>query len=293
MQKALATIGSDRVMISPSCSLLHTPFDLEPETGIDPEIKNWMAFASYSIGNKEPNRDDFEASVSEQPKPERLHDIELGIERKDNGYSVGATLYYMKYDDQLVLTGKINDVGAYTRTNVPNSYRTGIELQADWRPAAWFNAAGNIAFSSGKVKNYTAYYDDYDNGGQKTASFDKTDIAFSPAVVGSATLSFTPVKSWELSLLSKYVSRQYLDNTGNEARMLGAYYVQDFRTIYTVHKLVFREISFILQVNNIFNTLYEPNGYTYSYIYGGEVVNENYYFPMAGVNFMVGVNVKL
>jgi iron complex outermembrane receptor protein len=101
------------------------------------------------------------------------------------------------------------------------------------------------------------------------------------------------VKSWELSLLSKYVSRQYLDNTGNKARMLGAYYVQDFRTIYTVHKLVFREISFMLQVNNIFNTLYEPNGYTYSYIYGGEMVNENYYFPMAGTNFMVGVNVKL
>ena len=266
---------------------------LNPKAGLTYSNGNWTGFVSYALAGKEPNRDDFEAGMEQQPKPERLHDFELGINRKGHAFNWGANIYYMLYKNQLVLTGKINDVGAYTRTNVPNSYRTGIELQADWRPAAWFNAAGNIAFSSNKVKNYTAYYDDYDNGGQRPEAFDKTDIAFSPAVVGSATLSFTPVKIWELSLLSKYVSRQYLDNTGNKARMLGAYYVQDFRTIYTVHKLVFREMSFILQVNNIFNTLYEPNGYTYGYIYGGKVVDENYYFPMAGANFMVGVNVKL
>ncbi len=266
---------------------------LNPKAGLTYNNGHWTGFVSYSIAGKEPNRDDFEAGLAQRPKPERLHDLEFGVNHNGYVFNWGANIYYMRYKNQLVLTGKINDVGAYTRTNVPNSYRLGIELQANWRPSSWFNTAGNIAFSSNKVRNFTAYYDDYDNGGQKSDFFGKTDIAFSPAVVGGATLNFTPLKNWEISLLSKYVSNQYLDNTGNKARMLKAYYVQDFRTIYTINKFIFREINCILQVNNLFNNLYEPNGFTYSYIYGGKLVDENYYFPMSGTNFMIGLNVKL
>lgn len=266
---------------------------INPKAGLTYSNGNWKGFISYSVGGKEPNRDDFEAGQGQLPKPERLHDMELGINHGGYLFNWGANIYYMRYKNQLVLTGKINDVGAYTRTNVPDSYRMGIELQANWRPLIWFNATGNIAFSSNKVKNFTAYYDDYDNGGQKAEYFDKTDIAFSPAIVGGTTLNFTPSKNWEISLLSKYVGAQYLDNTSNKDRLLNAYYTQDFRTIYTINKFIFREINCILQVNNLFNNLYEPNGFTYSYIYGGKLVDENYYFPMAGANFMIGLNVKL
>jgi iron complex outermembrane receptor protein len=83
-------------------------------------------------------------------------------------FSWGVTGFYMKYKDQLVLTGKVNDVGAYTRTNIPNSYRVGVELQGKWRPLDWFNAAGNLTWSENKVKDFVEYVDDYDNGGQKT-----------------------------------------------------------------------------------------------------------------------------
>jgi iron complex outermembrane receptor protein len=154
------------------------------------------------------------------------------------------------------------------------------------------NASANVAFSKNKVKNFAEYIDDYDNGGQKVNSFNSTDIAYSPAVVGGASINFLPFKNAELSLLSKYVSKQYLDNTEDDARSLNAFFVQDVRAIYTIKKKMPKEISIIAQVNNLFGRKYEPNGYTFSYIYGGDLITENYYFPMAGTNFMLGLNVK-
>ncbi len=144
-----------------------------------------------------------------------------------------------------------------------------------------------------KVLNFTEYIDDYDNGGQKINNYHSTDIAFSPSVIGGATITFLSTQVFGISLLSKYVSKQYLDNTENEDRILNAFFVQDARVIYTFKHKWLKEMNLILQVNNIFNKKYEPNGYTYNYISGGMLSVNNYYFPMAGTNFMMGVNVKL
>lgn len=263
-----------------------------PKAGISYRKNNWRAYLSYSIAGKEPNRDDFEAGTTQQPKPERLYDTEFGIEQSTNKFSWGATIYHMNYKDQLVLTGKINDVGAYTRTNIPESYRLGIELQGAMQASKWFNASANLALSRNKVKNFIEYIDDYDNGVQTEKRFSSTDIAYSPSVVGSATLNFLPVKNGEISLINKYVSKQYLDNTQNEARVLDAFFVNDLRAIYTIKRKIPKEITIIAQVNNLLDTRYEPNGYTFSYIYGGTMTTENYYFPMAGRNYVVGVNIK-
>jgi iron complex outermembrane receptor protein len=266
---------------------------VNPKFGLSYSKDNYLAYVSYSLGRKEPNRDDFEAGANQQPKPEVLHDFELGAERKTKNYNWAATLYYMAYKDQLVLTGKINDVGSYTRSNVPNSYRAGIELQGGVHFTSWFNAAANITFSENQIRDFTEYFDDYDNGGQKAIPHGNTDIAFSPAVVGSGMLNFIPVNNMEISLLGKYASRQYLDNTSDKARSLDPYFVQDARVSYTLRKALFKETAFIVQVNNVFNKKYAPNGYTYSYQYGSKVITENFYYPMAGTNFMVGLNVKL
>ncbi len=271
---------------------------LNPKLGITYAKDNWKGYLSYSLANKEPNRDDFESGNNQQPERERLNDIEMGIEKTGKGTNWSATVYYMQYKDQLVLTGKINDVGAYTRTNIPESYRLGIELQGAARMNSWLNGSANVSISRNKLSAFTEYLDDYDVGGQKVNQYNKTDIAFSPAVVGGATINFIPVQNFELSLLSKYVGKQYLDNTQNENRTLNAFYVQDLRVIYTIKskpKLAGRhpELNITGQVNNLFNKKYEPNGYTFSYIYGGDTVTENFYFPMAGINFMIGVNIKL
>jgi iron complex outermembrane receptor protein len=266
---------------------------VNPKLGLTYSKNNWQAFASYAMANKEPNRDDFEAGISTQPKKETLHDFELGIEKKTSNYSFGATVYYMLYKDQLVLTGKVNDVGAYTRTNVDNSYRAGIELQGSYVFAEWVNAAGNIAFSNNKIKSFTEYVDDYDNGGQIAILHNKTNIAFSPATVASIGLNFKPIKNAELSFLGKYVDKQFLDNAQSVGRMLADFYTQDIRASYTIKNKLFKEWNIIGQVNNVFNKKYEPNGYTFSYVAGGQFTTENFYFPMAGTNFMVALNIKL
>ena len=263
-----------------------------PKLGLSFQKKGCSGYLSYSRGQKEPNRDDFEAGLQQQPTAEKLNDFELGFERRNNKYNIGLTGYYMHYKDQLVLTGKINDVGAYTRTNIPKSYRAGIELVAVAEISSWLRAAINGAVSKNKVLDFTEYIDDYDNGGQQVNRYAKTDIAFSPNIIGGATISFIPLKNTELSFISKYAGKQYLDNTQNESRKLNAYYTQDARFIYTFSKKWLKELNIILQANNLLDKKYEPNGYTFSYYYGGSLTTENYYFPMAGRNFMVGVNVK-
>ncbi len=277
---------------NPDLIIHNTYHFFNPKAGIGYNNGDWKAYLSYSKGKKEPNRDDFEAGASDQPKPESLNDFELGVEKRTSLYSWSATLYYMQYRNQLVLTGRQNDVGAYTRTNVRHSYRRGIELQGNVFLTSWMNAGGNLALSENKILNSNEFLDDYDNGGQKLFSYHKTEISFSPAVVGSASVNFLPIKKGEISLIGKYVGRQHLDNTGSKVRSLSDYYVQDLRMVYTINK-VFKEINLIFQLNNVFNRKYEPNGATYSYISNGARVNENYLFPMAGTNWMAGVNIKL
>ena len=278
--------------------LINRKFDfLNPKAGILYSKNGWQTYFSYAVANKEPNRDDFEASPSNQPKKETLHDFEAGVEKRTGKFHTGATVYYMLYKDQLVLTGMINDVGAYTRVNVPDSYRAGIELSGGYTFADWLNAVANLSFSRNKIKSFTEYLDDYDANwewtGQAAVEHKKTDIAFSPSVVGAATLNILPVKNLEISLLGKYVGSQFLDNTQNEARKLNAFYTQDARVILTLKNKLFKEWNIIGQVNNLFNKKYEPNGYNYSYVLDGNTMADNYYFPMAGTNFMAGVNVKL
>ncbi|MBX9785693.1 MAG: TonB-dependent receptor [Chitinophagaceae bacterium] len=267
---------------------------INPKLGVSyADGKGWLGFASLSVGNKEPNRDDFEAGVNQQPKHETLYDWELNIERRKNNYSWSVTGYYMRYKNQLVLTGKINDVGAYTRTNIPSSYRAGVELQGGVKPASWFNAGANLTLSENRVKSFTEFIDDYDNGGQKENFFKSAPLAFSPSVVGGATLNFIPIKNSEISLLNKYVSRQFLDNTGTKARSINAFFVTDLRVTYNLKTKLAKGIVFTFQLNNVFDLKYEANGYTYNYIFGGQTIVENFYYPMAGRNFMMGVNVKL
>ncbi len=264
-----------------------------PKFGLSYHKNSWLAYASYSIANKEPNRDDFEAGHENQPKPERLNDLEIGIENKKSKSTFGANFYYMKYKDQLVLTGKINDVGAYTRTNIGNSYRLGVELQGSSVVNTWLKAGANLSLSKNKIKNFEEYIDDYDNGGQKRNAYRESDISFSPDVVGAANITLTPVDKLSFDLISKYVGKQYLDNTSNEQRNLNAYYTQDIRAVYSFDYNWLKNVDLTFQVNNVFNKKYEPNGYTFSYYYNNELTTENYYFPMAGTNWMVGVNVRL
>lgn len=278
---------------NPDLNVKRTFDFFNPKAGLFYKTNQTNYYASIAIAHKEPNRDDFEAATTEQPKQEVLTDLELGFKTKVANFQWGANLYYMSYKDQLVLTGKINDIGAYTRTNVAKSLRTGIELEENWKINSFITSIGNITFSQNKIDAFVEYIDDYDKGGQLTFNHKNTDIALSPNLTATHQLNIKLTTKWQINLTSKQVSKQYLDNTQNEARILKGYFLQDINTSYELFKKSKWNAQFQLYVNNIFDKKYEPNGFTYSYLYENTVTTSNNYYPMAGRNFWVSLKIDL
>ncbi|WP_373522000.1 TonB-dependent receptor [Aquiflexum sp.] len=264
------------------------------------EGKSW--YASYAVANREPVRRDFTDSpiVDRAPKPENMQNIEAGYKRQASTFSYSANLYYMNYRDQLVLTGQLNDVGAYVRDNVADSYRLGIELDGAYRVSQKFTIGGNLALSRNKIAEFLEYIDDYaaPEFQQEVITHTDSDIAFSPNIVAAAILDFRPIKNLEFSLLNKYVGDQFMDNTQNDNRKLNAFLTNDIRLNYSLRPRFVKNLEFTVMINNIFNQMYEPNGYTFSYFVAGEgaagreLVTENFYYPQAGTNFLAGVKVR-
>jgi iron complex outermembrane recepter protein len=262
-------------------------------------------YASVAVGNHEPDRDDYTQSTpNSRPKPENLKDFELGYRTQHGIFTGGINAYYMLYDNQLVLTGALNDVGDQVRSNVKDSYREGIEFDGRLRINRQLTWSATAALSSNKVKNFQEYFIDYDNNTTVENTLKKTDIAFSPDFVASSTISFIPVKDAEIAFISKYVSKQYLDNTSNinppgydavdptSNRYLNAYFLNAIRLGYNFSLKSVKNIGVTLLVNNIFSEKYESNGATYPDIEGGKVVNYNYFFPQAPANFLLGLNLR-
>ena len=271
-----------------------------PKFGLSYEKLGKTWYASYAVANREPTRSDFtDNPITEVPRPERLNNIEAGVRAKTGRFTYNANFYYMDYKDQLILTGQINDVGAYIRENVANSYRAGIELDGAFQASEKWTLGGNIAFSQNKIAEFTEYIDDYSvpDFVQEAITYENTDIAFSPNTVASAIIEYKPVQNLSINWLSKYVGQQFLDNTSNDARSLDAFFTNDLRISYKMQPRFFKSLELNLLVNNIFNEMYEPNGYTFSYFVPGEtsgreLVTENFYYPQAGTNFLFGLVMK-
>jgi iron complex outermembrane recepter protein len=278
--------------ITRSSDSTHYSF-FNPKLGLTYQLaENTTIYGSYSVGNKEPNRSDFVDNAPKTPLAENLNDIEIGFKTQKSNVAFSVNGYIMNYKNQLVLTGKVNDVGTAIRTNVPESYRMGVELEAGIQACKSLKINANATFSNNKIKNFTEIVPNYDGGLSGVNQFVETDISFSPNTIIGSQILYTPLNNLELGLLSKYVGKQYLDNTSNENRKLNSYFTNDLRAIYTLKGKTLKEVNFSLLVNNLFNTLYESNGYSYSYISEKKTVTENFYFPQAGTNFMLGVNLK-
>ena len=264
-----------------------------PKMGLTYQVKNVFYYTSIAVANKEPNRDDFEASIIEQPRREQLIDWETGFEFKKPKYAINANVYYMDYKDQLVLTGKINDVGAYTRTNVPKSYRAGIELQLKYALNKKITSSYNITLSQNKIKEFTEYIDDYDTYTQVAIQHKNTNIALSPTLTTNRTLNWKPNDKLSFFWTTKYTSKQFLDNTQNKDRILDAYFINDINAHWTI--LNKTKFTMLLQVyaNNVLDVQYAPNGYTYSYIYDQSLTTSNNYYPMAGRNYWISLKIDL
>ncbi|MFM8914083.1 MAG: TonB-dependent receptor, partial [Flammeovirgaceae bacterium] len=270
-----------------------------PKAGLTYAINSQNQFyASYAIANREPVRDDFvDGASTRTPKHETLGNLEVGWRKKSDRYSFNANYYLMSYTNQLVLTGAVNDVGASIRTNVPDSYRMGIELDGTIQLGNRLRWNANATLSQNKIRQFTeVLYDDgvnFDELNEVKNIYTDTDISFSPNVIAGSIVSVLPAKGLELSLLTKYVGSQFLDNTSNTKRQINAYFVNDVRLSYSLKPPFLRELSLSLLVNNVLDHQYESNGYTYGYFGGlANAFRQNYYYPQAGRNFLLMIAMR-
>ena len=267
---------------------------LNPKAGLmyDFNEKN-NVYLSAAVANREPIRADFrETTPVNRPKAEQLLDIEAGYRYKGQRLFANVNGYFMNYKNQLILTGQINDVGGYTRTNTDKSYRAGVELEAGYSILKNLSASGNVALSQNKIANFTEYIFNYDTYEEEAIQHSNTDLAFSPNIVVAGGIVYEPIKGLEFTIIEKYVGDQFLDNTSNETRKLDAYFFTNFDVRYSIKTSLFEEIVLGVQVNNVFDHLYENNGYTWGYLAGGQRTDENFYYPQAGRNFMGRVTLR-
>ena len=259
-------------------------------------------YASAALGHREPGRSDIKELILDANKaamagvasrgvdirPEKMLDIELGYEYASENLSLSANVYLMEYWDMLLETGKLTDVGYAIKENVPRSWRRGIELAAAWKIAPWVQVAGNLTLSTNKIRNYTAYYEKYDNMndwnylGQHQVEFANTDILMSPSLVGMAGMTFKPfassaksLDSIYLSMNGKYVGKQFYDNTSSDERAIPAYFVADLSLGYEP----FSGLTLSLHVNNLFNRMY----YADAWLWRAYFQEEDLYYKEVGV----------
>ncbi|WP_321426607.1 TonB-dependent receptor domain-containing protein [uncultured Bacteroides sp.] len=264
--------------------------------------KNNTAYASFSVAQKEPTRNNFtDAKFGKTPSSERLFDYEAGYTYNDSRFLVGVNFYYMKYKDQLILTGQTNDIGEPLADNVPDSYRAGMEYMLGAKITSWLRWDGNATFSQNKIKNYTEYLDNYDANWKplytQTARYvGKTTIAYSPDVIANSMITLT-FKNWDAALQSSYVSKQFLNNSEQEDCKLDAYFVNNLRLGYTFSLPAVKSIHVGLSINNLFNEKYESNGWGgSSYVIDADGSKTRYndagYFAQAGTNILAGITLK-
>lgn len=264
-----------------------------PKAGITYELntQNDLYF-SYARANREPTRDDFENN--EDVKPEQLNDFELGWRHKKGNFSFNANAYAMLYNEQLVLTGNIDGVGNPIRTNSGESYRIGVELEAVVPVTSKLTLQPNAAFSTNRNRETVVSL----NG--ELVNLGATDIAFSPNIVAANAIVFQPIKSLQISLLSKFVGEQFMGNTENKDSKLDSFFVNDFNIIYSLETDgVFKSVVFTGLINNILNEKYVSNGYFGSFDFEDNTsptgVTTGFFtgfYPQATTNFLLGVTLN-
>ena len=285
-------------------------------------------YASAALGHREPGRSDIKELILDANKaaaagvsgrgvdirPEKMLDVEVGYEYSAENLALSANVYMMEYWDMLLETGKLTDVGYAIKENVPRSWRRGVELAASWKICPWLHAGGNMTLSTNKIRQYTAYYEMYDNMndwsylGQHQVDFENTDILMSPSFVGMASVTIRPfalasgsLESAYLTWNGKYVGKQYYDNTSSDERSIPAYFVADFSLGYEVPLKKASigsddggSLSFSLHVNNMFNHMYYADAWLWRAYFQQEDAywSETGIYPQAPVNFMFKVALR-
>jgi len=266
-----------------------------PKAGLSYNLSNGkILYASWAVAQREPNRNDYVNAIANQlPKKELLNDFEAGFRKTKGKVQVGFNAFYMNYQNQLILTGQLNEVGDFIRTNVGSSYRAGLEMEIGTQINTWLNWNANLTLSQNKVRSFVNIVQGYNGPNDYIRQdFSKTNIAYSPNIVGANQLTAS-IGNWDCALITKYVGSQYLDNTQNKNSRLNGYTLTDLRLKYKLPYSSVGNVEFGLLLNNIFNNKYVSNGYTFSGLNpDASISNYNYYYPQAGFNLLGSICIR-
>ncbi len=260
---------------------------INPKIGWDWNLGKSKIYGYYGFGHKEPNRSDYKSDSN--VKPEKMHNVELGYRKNNTKFNYNINAYLMYYQDQLVLTGSLNDVGTPIRENSGKSYRLGIELEANYMINSKWQLGANVTFS--KNRNIDYFIMDYD---EKPVSLGDTNISYSPEIITNAFIQCELIQGFLLNLTGKYVGEQYMSNEEFSESKLDGYFVADLLAKYQIPlNKKHLQVEITLLVNNIFDNLYENNGYYYNnYLSANELIHNPYYYPQSGANFLAGLNIR-
>lgn len=289
-----------------------------PKAGLTYQNHGHLLYGSFAIANREPSRNNYKENVTYDPttatytgmpSPERLYDYEVGYTYSHTRFAIGANLYFMDYDNQLILTGRINDVGAQSTTNIKDSYRMGIELTAGVKILEWFRWDGNFVLSRNKALNYNDARDVYDADGNwlrnEELFLKETTIAFSPMITAMSLFTFD-IAGFNAGIQTNVTSKQYLDNTMNETAALKAFTTTNINLQYQLpmnkwcHKTTDNntkrnavpQIRLLCQLNNVFNAKYASNGGSDLAIYEDGTACWPWYYAQAGINVHAGFTIN-
>ena len=248
-----------------------------PKAGFNYKFNNTNSlYFSYARAQREPNRTDYENG---NPKPEKLNDFELGWRYNTSTVKVNTNVYYMAYQDQLALTGAIDNTGSPIRANIGESYRLGLEVDAAIKITDYLSTTPNLTLSQNKNVDFK------ETDGAIVTKLGNTNISYSPNIIMGNAINLKPTNNLNIALLSKYVGSQFMSNNELSASKLDGYFVNDLNINYKIEtKTIFKSIILSGLVNNIFNEKYVSNGYMWG--------STPYYFPQSGTNFLLGVTLK-
>lgn len=281
---------------------LHPVFNFwNPKAGVYYSFNSRnSAYFSVAVSNRDPNREIYTDSDEEQLShvtSERLTDYELGYSFSSTKANLTANLFFMDYDDQLVLTGQINNVGADVMVNVDDSYRAGMETVFGYKINSRINFDCNLSLSRNKIKKFSNFVEEYDSDwnylGQTENVIENTDISFSPNVIGGLNVNINIIQGLTASVHERYVGRQYIDNTSTLSRSLDPYHTTGISLNYQCKQNVFNDLTFNLSISNLFNKMYCSNAWVYRAMVGGSEFISDGYFPQAGISFMFGINIEI
>ncbi len=273
----------------------HNYLFFNPKLGVNYKISDkHRTYFSLSVANREPNRNNLIDADHAEPVPtyETLFDYELGYGFKSGRFALNANAYFMNYSNQLVLTGEINDIGAPVMTNVDESYRLGLEVVAGFKISSKLKWELNATLSRNKILDFTEHVDDWDTWSQRSMYLGTTDLSFSPALIAGNSISYQPINNLDIAIVSKYVGKQFIDNTSNDNRSLNSYLTNDLSVQYAIYTKFIPEISLNFLLINFLNASYETNAWVYRYYYQDVEQNMDGFFPQAGIHFLFGLKLR-